>query len=100
MAEKIPKFKTDKEEAEFWDTHSAVDLLDELLEVEEPIELSDRLREEIRRKSKRTKISLRVNPEHIKLAKILARSKGIPYQTLVQMWIVDGLKRELKEELK
>ncbi len=100
MAEKIPKFKTEKGEAEFWDTHSAVDLLDELLEVEEPIELSDRLREEIRRKSKRTKISLRVNPEHIKLAKILAKSKGIPYQTLVQMWIVDGLKRELREELK
>jgi predicted DNA binding CopG/RHH family protein len=100
MVERIPKFKTDKKEAEFWDTHSAVDFLDELLEVEEPIELSDRLREEIRRKSKRTKISLRVNPEHIKLAKILAKSKGIPYQTLVQMWIVDGLKRELREELK
>ncbi len=100
MAEKIPKFKTDKEEAEFWDAHCAVDFLDEFLEVEEPIELSDRLRKEIRKKSKRTKISLRVNPEHIKLAKILAKSKGIPYQTLVQMWIVEGLKRELREELK
>lgn len=99
MADKIPKFKTDKEEAEFWDTHSAVDFLNELLEMEESIELSDRLREEIRKKGKRTKISIRVNPEHIKLAKILAKSKGIPYQTLVQMWIVEGLKRELREEL-
>lgn len=100
MTDKIPKFKTDREEAEFWDTHSAVDFLDELLEVEEPVELSDRLREEIRKKGKRTKISIRVNPEYIKLAKILAKSKGIPYQTLVQIWIVEGLKRELREELK
>jgi Protein of unknown function (DUF3680). len=99
MANRIPKFKSDKEEAEFWDTHSAVDFLDELLEVEEAIELSDRLSSEIRKKSKRTKISLRVNPEHIKLAKILAKSKGIPYQTLVQMWIVEGLKRGIREEL-
>ncbi len=99
MAGKIPKFKTDKEEAEFWDTHSAVDLLDEILEVEEPIKLSDRLKGEIRKKSKRTKISIRVIPEHINLAKILAKSKGIPYQTLVQIWIVEGLKRELREEL-
>ena len=60
MAGKIPQFETDKEEAEFWDTHSAVDLLDEILEVEEPIELSDRLKGEIRKKSKRTKISIRV----------------------------------------
>lgn len=99
MADKIPKFKTDKEEAEFWDTHSAVDFLDELLEVEEPVYLSARLSSEIRKKGKRTKISLRVNPEHIKLAKVLAKSKGIPYQTLVQMWIADGLKRELRKEL-
>ena len=100
MVKKIPKFNTDKEEAEFWDTHSAVDYLDELLEPKEPLELSDKLRKEIRRKSKRTKISLRVNLEHINLTKILARSKGIPYQTLVQMWIVEGLKRGLREELK
>src|SRR4030067_358359 len=94
MAKKIPTFKTDKEEAEFWDTHSAVDFLDE------PVELSNRLMKEIYRKSKKTKISLRVNPEHINLTKILARSKGIPYQTLVQMWIVEGLKRGLRRELK
>ncbi|HZX13544.1 MAG TPA: CopG family antitoxin [Thermodesulfobacteriota bacterium] len=100
MAKKIPTFKTDKEEAEFWDTHSAVDFLDELLEPKEPVELSNRLMKEIYRKSKKTKISLRVNPEHINLTKILARSKGIPYQTLVQMWIVEGLKRGLRQELK
>ena len=100
MTEKIPKFRMDKEEAKFWDTHSGVDFLDDLLEVKEPMELSNKLKEEIRKKSRRTKISLRVNPGHIKLAKIIAKSKGIPYQTLVQMWIVEGLKRELREELK
>ncbi len=100
MVKKIPKFKSDNEEAKFWDTHSAVDYLDELVESKEPLELSDSLRTEIHRKSKRTKISLRVNLEHINLTKILARSKGLPYQTLVQMWIVEGLKRGLREELK
>ena len=31
---KIPRFKNYEEEAEFWDTHSVADFLDELEEVE------------------------------------------------------------------
>lgn len=35
MLSKIPEFKTEKEEAEFWDTHSIADFIDVLEEVEE-----------------------------------------------------------------
>lgn len=31
---KIPKFKTEEEEIEFWDTHSLVDYLDDVEEVD------------------------------------------------------------------
>jgi len=33
---KIPKFKSLKEESEFWDTHSVLDFWDELEDVEGP----------------------------------------------------------------
>jgi hypothetical protein len=28
----------------------------------------------------------------------VARRKGIPYQTLIQLWIAEGLEREFKEK--
>jgi hypothetical protein len=35
--EKLPKFRNAKEEAEFWETHSALEFPDEFEEVREPI---------------------------------------------------------------
>jgi hypothetical protein len=37
---KLPKFKSEEEEARFWDTHSPLDYPDEFTEVKEPLEFT------------------------------------------------------------
>jgi hypothetical protein len=39
----IPKFKTEEEEARFWDTHSPLDYPDEFVDVKEPFEFAPSL---------------------------------------------------------
>lgn len=49
---KIPKFKSEKEEAKFWDSHSPLDYSDEFVDVEKPMEISPALIEKILAKKK------------------------------------------------
>ncbi len=84
---KIPKFKSLKEESEFWDTHSVLDYLDDT----EPVEghfIDARPRKKL--------VSIRFDEELIAAAKRVARSKGVGYQTLLRMWAYEGLSRELQ----
>ncbi len=93
MAKEIPEFKTEKEEAEFWDTHNSM----EYLESDETIalELSPELTAKDRSKTKR--VTLRLRLSQIEDAKLIAREKDIPYQTLIRSWIVESIKRERGE---
>ena len=90
---KIPKFKNDKEAAEFWDTHSAVDYLDDM-EDAPPVELDPKLTEAIRERSKMRLVSLRLRQSQIEAAKKIAREKDIPYQTLIRSWISQAIRSE------
>lgn len=90
---KIPHFKSEEEEAEFWATHSVVDYLEET--EPEHLELDPELQRKIReRVARKKRVTLRLDPEQIQAAKAIAKEKGLPYQTLVRMWIVEGIKRE------
>ena len=92
---KIPKFKSQKEEIEFWDTHDLTDYLDDMEEVKEPIELSAGLKSKIiRRRHAKKLLTLRLDKDLIDKAKRVARKKAIGYQTLMRMWIAEGLNRE------
>lgn len=92
---KIPKFKSEKEEAEFWDTHSALDYLDDTVEVKEPIILSPALKKKIEKKRKnKVLLTLRLDQSLIKETKKIAEQKAIGYQTLMRMWIAEGLSQE------
>jgi predicted DNA binding CopG/RHH family protein len=84
---KIPKFKSLKEESEFWDTHSVVDYWDELEDAEGPF---------IDARPPKKLVSIRFDEALIAAAKRVARTKGLGYQTLLRMWAYEGLARELR----
>jgi len=81
---KIPQFKSDKEEARFWDTHSAADFLDQFEEVKEPLFF---------RPTKRT-ASIRLENTVVKKIRSIAQGKGLNYTTLIRMWVLEKLKQE------
>ncbi|MBI2264460.1 MAG: hypothetical protein HYU64_04735 [Armatimonadetes bacterium] len=94
---KIPKFQSEKEEIEFWETHSLSDYLDDTEDVAEAIELSDALRKRIlARGQKKRLLTLRLDEDLIDRTKKVARKKAIGYQTLMRLWIAEGLNKETR----
>jgi predicted DNA binding CopG/RHH family protein len=84
---KVPHFNIGQEEADFWDTHSVTDYLEELTPADVTF-VDDRPR--------KTMISLRLDPSAIAQLKIIARQKGVGYQTLMRMWVMERLEHEVK----
>lgn len=82
----IPKFKSEEEEREYWLTYSTASAWDEANEIKEPI-IDARPTKEL--------ISLRINPELREAVKVVAKKKGIGYQTLIQMWIKEKADQEI-----
>jgi predicted DNA binding CopG/RHH family protein len=80
----IPKFRSEAEEARFWQTHSLTDFAHELREV----------RSVKFPKPRKRLISLRMDDAQIKSLKKVAAGKGIGYLTLIRMWVVSRLSRE------
>ena len=77
---RIPKFKTDKAAAKFWDTHSFPDYAGETTAAK------------IRfvKKAKKS-ITVRLEPEDIARVGEIARKKGLNYTALIRMWIKEHL---------
>lgn len=91
----LPKFRSDREAAEYFDSHSVAEVWDELHEVE-PVKLTRALARSIRKRRNRAKslVSLRLEPDQISAAKKIAAGKSIGYQTQLRMWIAEGIRRE------
>jgi len=81
---RLPKFHSEQEESDFWDTHDSTEYLNDLPEI-------DARFVDARPK---TMISLRLQPELIEQLKVLAKQKGIGYQTLIRMWLTERLEDE------
>jgi len=98
MKKKLPKFKSEEEEARFWETHSALDYHDEFTEVKEPFTFSSTLVKKAakNREGRKRHLTLRMGQQQINLAKGIARYKGLGYQTLMRMWVIEGIHKELK----
>ena len=90
QAKSIPEFKSVEEELEFWDKHSALEFVDEGSVVE--IDASKAREKRDRRPTQR--ISLRVSHRILQRTKTRARTLGVPYQTLIQLWIAERLEEE------
>ncbi len=91
---KIPKFKSEKEEAAFWATHDLTDFLEDLEELKEPVELAPKLKERFKKRAQKKLLTIRLEPQQIEDAKKIAEKLSIPYQTLMRSWIHAGIKKE------
>jgi predicted DNA binding CopG/RHH family protein len=93
----LPKFRSDQEAAEYFETHSVVGVWDQLPEAPQA-KPSPALARKIRDRHARAKspISLRLAPEQIVAAKRVAAAKSVGYQTQLRMWIAEGIRREAR----
>jgi len=87
---KVPEFKSLDEELEFWSTHSALEFMDEGEEVEFDFSEARKARE----KRQAQQISLRVSVPVLNGLKSRAHKLGVPYQTLMQIWLAERLEVE------
>jgi hypothetical protein len=81
----IPKFRTEAEEAEWWDGHPEV--ATEIMK--RPLRSG-----KARRKVPLKTITMRLPVPDIKAAQELAHQKGLPYQTYIKVLLHEALKRE------
>ena len=79
---KIPKFRSEKEEADFWATHDSTDYLSGTKEA----------KVKFTRPPKKL-VSLRLDENTIDKLKKIAESKGIGYLELVRMWVLETLSK-------
>lgn len=82
---KIPHFKNEDEEFEFWSTHSVVDYIDNFRPVK--FDLSEL------KPSTRT-ISIRLPESMIDQLKKLANKRDVPYQSLLKVLLDQKIKEE------
>ena len=83
---KIPHFKDEDEEREFWATHDSTEYID--------WSTSKRVRFSDLKPSERA-ISIRMPEFLIADLKFLANKKGIPYQSLTKVYLAERVKEEL-----
>ena len=76
----IPKFKTEKEERQFWERHDSTDYVDwsQAKTVRLP-----------RLKPSTQSISLRLPAALLANIKIEANRRDVPYQSLIKVWLVE-----------
>lgn len=69
------------------------------MEVEEPFRFSPGLLREVarRREERKRSLTLRMGQAQIDLTKVIARHKGLGYQTQMRMWVIEGIRKELKD---
>ncbi len=83
---KIPDFKTEDEEREFWATHSSVDYVD-WSKAEKAIFPN--------LKPSAEAISMRLPSPLLARIKELANSQGVPYQSLMKVYLSERVSKEL-----
>lgn len=81
----IPKFRTEAQEAEWWDAHPEV-----ATEIMSRAIKSGRAKRTAPLKT----VTIRLPVPDIQAAQDLAHEKGLPYQTYIKMLLHEALKRE------
>ena len=84
---KIPNFKNEEQEREFWDTHDSTEYID--------WNNGEKLVLPNLKPSLKT-ISLRLPETLIDELKVLANKKDVPYQSLLKMFLAERVEKELK----
>ena len=83
---KIPEFKTEKEERDFWDSHSSAKYWDNMKECDDTF-----------KRSKLKSISLKLDPGLLEKIKVIAHKRGLSYNAMMRYLLSKGIEREIKE---
>ena len=88
MKKKIPKFKNETEERDFWQNHDSSEYIDwsDAKEV-----VFSRLKPTTR------KISIRLPESMIEDLKLLANKRDVPYQSLLKIFLSERIDSELRQ---
>jgi predicted DNA binding CopG/RHH family protein len=88
---RIPKFKNEDEEREFWATHSALDYFD-----------TSRARKVTLPNLKPSvkAISIRLPEMMLEELKLLANKRDVPYQSLLKIFLAERIEAELQHSTK
>ena len=84
---KIPTFKSEDEEREFWDSHDSTDFID--WNKAERVTFSN-LKPSVK------KISLRLPASMLEELKLLANKRDVPYQSLLKIFLAERIDKELR----
>jgi predicted DNA binding CopG/RHH family protein len=88
---KIPKFKSEAEEAEFWATHDSTEYVD--YSKAKSVVFSNL-------KPSTKTISIRLPESLIEHLKVLANKRDVPYQSLLKMFLSEKVAEELHDAAK
>jgi predicted DNA binding CopG/RHH family protein len=86
MKKKIPQFKSEQEERDFWQSHDSMEYVD--------WKKAERLTLANLKPSVKT-ISLRLPESMLEELKLLANKRDVPYQSLVKVFLSDRIEQEL-----
>ena len=82
---RIPRFRSEAEEARFWDTHDSTDFLDEC----RPVRVS------FPRPKPKVLVSVRIAKPEVALLRRIATRKGLGCGSLIRMWLTERLLSEV-----
>ena len=86
MSKRIPIFKSEDAEREFWATHDSTDYID--WGKADSVTFSN-LKPSVK------KISLRLPESMLEELKLLANKKDVPYQSLLKIFLAERIEKEL-----
>ncbi len=83
---KIPEFKSEKEEREFWAIHSSADYWDDMEECSDTF-----------KRPKLKSMSLKIDPNTLQKIKVVAHKRGLSSSALIRYFLSKGLESELRK---
>ena len=84
---KLPEFESDEAAAAWYDTHDTAPYMDDMTEVDEKFDV-------IRTVFATRPVDVRLRSDYIEAIQKAAERKGVPYQILVQSWLLEKLSQE------
>ena len=95
----IPKFRSEAEEAEWWDQHreETAKWMEDAVAAGKTSTLSEVLQHARQRTGVTPTVSIRIDPEDMARARALAAKKGLRYQTYLKMLLHEALERDEKQ---
>ncbi len=89
---KLPEFKNDDDAAAWFDGHDSAVYMEGMKEADKTFEVT--------RTSFATRpMDVRLRSDHLEAIQTVAERKGMPYQTLVQSWLLEKLIQEAPDLL-